>query len=85
MKKIDNLKANTAEKLIKGLMEKNAVINTDESTTYAEFTDFVDFHVKEISTTEEDKFNHKCAHKAISNLKSNLRRYIMRSEKFIQN
>lgn len=85
MKKIDNLKAKTAEKLIKGLIDKNAVIQTDESTTYADFADFVDVHVKEISATEEGKFNLKWAHTAISNLKSDLRKYRMVSEKFLQN
>ena len=85
MKKIDNLKAKTAEKLIKGLIDKAAVVQTDESTTYADFTDFIDVHVKEISTTEEGRFNLKWAHTAISNLKSDLRKYRMVSEKFLQN
>jgi len=85
MKKIDNLKAKTAEKLIKDLIDPDAVVQTDDSTTYANFEDFIDVHVKEISNSKEGKFNLKWAHTAISNLKSDLRKYRMVSERKLQN
>jgi hypothetical protein len=85
MKKIDNLKAKTAEKLIKDLIDKNAVIQTDDSTTYSKFEDFIDVHVKEISNSKEGKFNLNWIHKAISNLKTDLAKYRMISERKLQN
>lgn len=85
MKKIDNLKAKTAEKLIKNLIDPQAVLQTDESTTFSNFEDFIDVHVKEISSTKEGKFNLKWAHTAISNLKSSLTKHKMVSEKKLQN
>ena len=48
MKKIENLKATTAEKLIRDLLDKDIVLQTGESTTYSKFEDFIDVHVKEI-------------------------------------
>lgn len=85
MKKIEDLKAKTAEKLIKDFINKDAVLQTDDSTTYAKFEDFVDVHVTELSSTKEGRFNLKWAHTAISNLKSDLRKYKMISEKKLQN
>lgn len=85
MKKIDNLKAKTADKLIKDLIDRDAVAQTDDSTTYSNFEDFIDVHVKEISNSKEGKFNLKWAHTAISNLKSDLRKYRMVSERKLQN
>lgn len=85
MKKIENLKATTAEKLIRNLLDKDIVLQTDESTTYSKFEDFIDVHVKEISGTKEGKFNLKWAHAAISNFKSDLRKYRMVSEGKLQN
>jgi len=85
MKKIENLKATTAEKLIINLLDKDIVLQTDESTTYSKFEDFIDVHVKEISGTKESKFNLKWAHMAISNFKSDLRKYRMVSEGKLQN
>lgn len=85
MKKIDNLKAKTAEKLIKDLIDKSAVVQTDESTTYSNFEDFIDVHVSDVSTTNNGKFNLRWAHIAISNLKGDLRKFRMISEKYIQN
>jgi hypothetical protein len=67
MKDIDSLNAKTPEKLIKDFIDKNAVIQTDESTTYADFTDFVDVHLKEISATKKGEFNLKWAHIAAIN------------------
>lgn len=85
MKKINDLKAKTAEKLIKGFINKEVVLQTDDSTTFANFEDFVDVHVHEISSTSEGKFNLKWAHIAISNLKSFLRTFHMVSEWKLQN
>jgi transposase-like protein len=85
MKKIENLKAKTAEKLIKGLIEKDSVLQTDRSNTYADFEDFLEVHVQDISSSNEGKFNLKWVHTAISNLKSDLRKYRMVSEKLLQN
>ncbi len=85
MKKIENLKAKTAEKLIRNLLEKDIVLQTDERTTYSKFGDFIGVHVKEISGTKEGKFNLKWAHTAISNFKSDLRKYRMVSEGKLQN
>lgn len=85
MKKIDNLKAKTAEKLIKDLIEKDSVLQTDDSTTYSRFEEFIDVHVKEISNSKEGQFNLRWAHTAISNFKSELRKYRMVSEKKLQN
>lgn len=85
MVKIDNLKAKTAEKLIKGLIDKKAVLQTDESTAYANLEDCIDIHVSELSSTKEGKFNLKWAHIAISNLKRDLQKYHMVSEKMLQN
>jgi hypothetical protein len=85
MKKIEDLKAKTAEKLIKDFINKDAVLQTDDSTTYAKFEDFVNVHVTELSSTKEGKFNLKWAHTAISNLKSDLRKYRMISERKLQN
>jgi len=59
MKKIENLKETTAEKLTRGLLDKYIILQTDESTTYSKFEDFIDVHVKEISETKEGKFNLK--------------------------
>lgn len=85
MKKIEDLKAKTAEKLIKDFVNKDAVLQTDDSTTYAKFEDFVDVHVTDLSSTKNGKFNLKWAHTAISNLKSDLRKYRMISERKLQN
>lgn len=85
MVKIDNLKAKTAEKLVKNLIEKNTVLQTDESTTYSNLEDCIEVHVSELSSTKEGKFNLKWAHIAISNLKRDLQKYHMVSEKFLQN
>lgn len=85
MKKIDNLKAKTAEKLIRDFIDKKAVLQTDESTTFTNLEDCVDVHVHEISSTGEGKFNLKWAHIAISNLKGYLRTYHMVSERKLQN
>lgn len=85
MKKIEDLKAKTAEKLIRDFIDKDVVLQTDDSTTYSKFEDFVAVHVSELSSTKEGKFNLKWAHTAISNLKSDLRKYRMISERKIQN
>lgn len=77
MKKIKNLRAKTAEKLIRGLIDPNAVRQTDGSTTFSNFEVFIDVHVKEIFSSKEGKFNLKWVHTAISNLKSSLRKYKM--------
>jgi hypothetical protein len=85
MNKVSNLKAKTAEKLIRGLIDKEAVLQTDESTTFADFAEFIEVHVQEISSTKEGRFNLKWVHTAISNLKNDLRKYRMVSEKYLQN
>jgi len=85
MKKIEDLKSKTAEKLIKDFINKEAVLQTDDSTTYSKFEDFVEVHVTELSTTKKGKFNLKWTHTAISNLKSDLRKYRMISERKLQN
>ena len=85
MVKIENLKAKTAEKLVKDLIDKKAVLQTDQSTTFANLEDCIDVHVSEISSTEEGKFNLRWVHIAISNLKRDLQKYHMVSEKMLQN
>lgn len=85
MKKIEDLKAKTAEKLIKDFIDKDAVLQTDDSTTYAKFEDFIQVHVIELSSTNEGKFHLKWAHNAICNLKSDLRKFRMISERKLQN
>lgn len=85
MKKIEDLKAKTAEKLVRDLIDEQAVLQTDDSTTYVNLEDCIDVHVKEISSTKEGKFNLRWAHIAISNLKSYLRIYHMVSERMLQN
>ncbi len=59
MKKIENLKAKTAEKLIRNLLDKDIVLQTDERTSYSKFEDFIEVHVNGISGTKEGKFNLK--------------------------
>lgn len=85
MKKIENLKAKTAEKLIRNLIDKDVVLQTDESTTFSKFEYLIDVHVKEISGTKEGRFNLQWAHTAISNFKSDLRKFRMVSEEKLQN
>ena len=52
MGKIEVLKTKTAEKLIKDFIQKDAVPQTDDSTTYAKFEDFVDFQVTELFSSK---------------------------------
>ncbi|GAB2625744.1 hypothetical protein GCM10026987_23960 [Belliella aquatica] len=52
MKKIDSLKAIAAKKQIKSPIDPNAVLQTDESTIFSNFEDFIDLHVKEISSSK---------------------------------
>ena len=85
MKKIKNLEAKTAQALIKEYIDKDSVLQTDKSTTFSDLSDCVDVHVKEISSTEEGKFNLKWAHISISNLKRHLQTYHMISERMMQN
>lgn len=49
---MENLKAKTAEKLIKVLIDKDAVVQTEKSTTYA---DFAGVHVKEYHPLKEER------------------------------
>lgn len=83
MKKIKNLEAKSAQALIKEYLDKDSVLQTDKSTTFSDLSDCIDVHVKEISKTEEGKFNVKWAHIAISNLKKHLQTYHMISEQMI--
>lgn len=53
MKKIDNLKAKTADKLVKDLTDKNAVLQTDDSTTYSNSEDTIDVHVTSFSNSKK--------------------------------
>jgi len=77
MVKITNLKAKTAEKLVKELIVKQAVLQTDESTTFANITDCIDTHVSYISSTKEGKFNLREVHIAISTLRKDIQKYHM--------
>ncbi|AWW29343.1 hypothetical protein DN752_03840 [Echinicola strongylocentroti] len=45
MKKIEDQKAKTAEKLVRDFIDKEAVLQTDESTTYVNLEDCVDIHI----------------------------------------
>ena len=85
MKKIGDLKARTADKLIRDFIDKKSVIQSDDSKTYSKFEDFIDVHVKETSGTKKGEFNLKWAHTAISNFKSDLRKFRMVSEGKLQN
>jgi hypothetical protein len=85
MKKIKNLKAKTAQTLIKEFIEKGSVLQTDKSTTFSDLSDCIDVHVREISGTDQGKFNLKWVHIAISNLKKHLQTYHMISERMMQN
>jgi hypothetical protein len=55
MKKIENLKSTISEKLIRNLLDKDIVRQTDESTTYSKFEDFINLHLKEYQ--ERQKVN----------------------------
>lgn len=85
MKKIKNLEAKTAQALIKEYIDQDSVLQTDKSTTFSDLSDCIDVHIKEISKTQEGKFNLKWAHIAISNLKKHLQTYHMISERMMQN
>lgn len=85
MKKIKNLEAKTAEDIIKDFVDKDTVLQTDKSTTFTDLRDCIDIHVKEISGTNEGKFNLKWVHIAISNLKKHLQTYHMITERMMQN
>jgi ribosomal protein L37E len=85
MKKIKNLEAKTAEDIIKDFVDKDTVLQTDKSTTFTNLSDCIDIHVKEISGTNEGKFNLKWVHIAISNLKKHLQTYHMITERMMQN
>lgn len=49
---MENLKAKTAEKLIKVLIDKDAVVQTEKSTTYA---DFPGVHRKEYHLVKKER------------------------------
>lgn len=85
MVKTTNLKAKTAEKSVKELVDKDAVLQTDESTTFVNIADCIDTHISYISSTKEGKFNLRWVHIAISNLKRDLQKYHMVSERMLQN
>lgn len=85
MKKIKNLEAKTAQTLIKEYIDSNSVLQTDKSTTFSDLSDCIDVHVREISGTDQGKFNLKWVHIAISNLKKHLQTYHMISERMMQN
>ena len=85
MKKIKNLEAKTAQRLIKDYIDSNAVLQTDKSTTFSDLSDCIDVHVREISGTKQGNFNLKWVHIAISNLKKHLQTYHMISERMMQN
>lgn len=83
MVKVTNLKARTAEKLIKEFIDEKAVLQTDKSTTFANLIDCIDTHVSEISSTKKGKFNLRWVHIAISNLRRDLQKYHMISERML--
>jgi len=85
MKKIKNLEAKSAQRLIKDYIDSNAVLQTDKSTTFSDLSDCIDVHVREISGTKQGNFNLKWVHIAISNLKKHLQTYHMISERMMQN
>jgi hypothetical protein len=85
MKKIKNLEAKTAQALIKEYIDQSSVLQTDKSTTFSDLGDCIDVHVREISGTDEGKFNLRWVHIAISNLKKHLQTYHMISERMMQN
>lgn len=85
MVKVANLKARTAEKLVKEFIDKEAVLQTDKSTTFVNLIDCVDTHVSEISSTKKGQFNLRWVHIAISNLRRDLQKYHMISERMLQN
>lgn len=81
MVKITNLKAKTAEKLVKELIDKDAVLQTDESTTFVNIADCIDTQVsynlppkRESSTSDRYTF-----------LKRDLQKYHIVSERMLQN
>ena len=77
MGKIEVLKTKTAEKLIKDFIQKDAVLQTDDSSTNAKFEDFVDVNLAKISSAKEGKFNLKWTPTANSNLKVDLKIFDM--------
>ncbi len=83
--KMENLKARTAEKLVRDLIDKKAVLQTDQSTASANPEDCIDVHVSELSSNGEGRFNLRWVHIAIGNLKKDLQKYRMVSEKMLQN
>lgn len=42
--------------MIKDLIDKNAVIQTDDSTSYLKFEEFIEVSIKEISNSREVRF-----------------------------
>lgn len=55
MKKIEDLKVKTTEKLIKDFIDKDGILQTDDSTTYSKFEDLVAVHVAGLSSTKKGK------------------------------
>ncbi len=85
MKKVKNLEAKTAQVLIKEIIDKNTVLQTDKSTTFSDLGDCIIVHVREISGTKEGNFNLKWVHIAISNFKKHLQTYHIITQKMMQN
>jgi hypothetical protein len=69
MKKIKNLEVKIAQSLIKEIIDKNIVIQTNKSTTFSYLSDWIDVHVREISRANEENFNLKWDDIATMNLK----------------
>lgn len=71
MKGIENLNAKTVEKHIRSLLDKDVVLETDESTTFSKFGDFIDMHEKSYQERKNED-SASWTQMAINNFKSDL-------------
>lgn len=72
MKVLNTHQKNEANELIVKYIHNEAIIFSDKSTSYVDFSDLVDIHITEKSNKEVTKTSLKWVHVAISNAKRNL-------------
>lgn len=72
MKLVDSHKKEDANKVVATYVHDQAIIFSDNSTSYVDFQYLVETHISEKSTPELTKTNLKWVHIAISNAKRNL-------------
>lgn len=72
MKKLESHKKAEVNKLVVEFIREKAVIFSDRSTSYVDFTELVEAHMSEKSTKELTETTLKWVHITISNAKRNL-------------